>query len=630
MFITLLLGGKMVKKYLLVGLLLFGLILVNGVDDSSLSLTFGGQESLFGEGEDFQEFVFNSNQQLEIVNEYPDGTKKKLVIKDLQKVGDEEPSIKIDKDGKVVAAKFKVGNPGDYLIGDSVVTLPQGAVVLLDEDGNEAKISYPSDKDLPSIDSSLFDGTEYSYTFINQDKKFSFGNGNVIEGIDRFSYDSSGYYTEVEGNFVINGELEIHNPGSKTYLDFLGEYKRDYEGSYISIDSGRVITGSKLFDGGPVVNFLEGNRYIPRIDSDDNFAMFAFGENGMEGIAEINFRSDTQTPVFGSLNGFATHFDTQAFIYQYEDGSIDWFDQGTTLAGVEAKPTGTPVLMSNHKGTFDNSEYVLANGDGDQIHLAIGEGIEWGKGTNPDYIETNVHYPGYPNVLKGFSQNYLYFDMQTPETFRQYFNGRVTLTDKVGTARNNYNLRRLADVLEQFPEDYFESLNHLDIVIDRSLAGYRVAGGYATHARGRPDYGEAHFAIDDLSTAIHELGHTYDFTRGDAFASEWRSLGYPPTGVRGNEFGGPSDGFAYEYGRSDWREDVATTVQMTFDPGYWTDLVTTNRNAPIYRGKLASLNKHGFITDRVYESIMDRAGIDSSQASLDKYIIESQRFVGRR
>lgn len=617
------------RKYLLfVFVFIFlGLILVNGVDDSSLSLSFGGEKSMFADGEDFQNFVFDKNQQLDITNEYPDGTKKSITVKNLQKVGDEDPTLKIDKEGKVIAAKFKVGTPGDYLIGDSIINLPKGAVVLLDEDSSNARISYPSDQPLPLIDTSLYEGTEYSYTFINEDKRINFGNGNILEGIGRVSYDKFGYYIENEGSAYYNN-LEIYNNGGKAYVDFLGEYKRNYEGSYISIGD-RVVTGSKVPLGGPVINFLPGNKYIPRIDQDDNFAMFAFSEDGNEGIAELVIGEDGETPIFGSLNGFATHFDTQAFIYQYEDQSIHWFDEGTSLAGVDSKPTGTPVLMENYKGTFDDPEPIVVDDEGNNVFLAIGEGIEWGKGSNPEYIETNVHYPGYPNVLKGFSRNYLYYDMQTPESFRSYFNGRVTLTDQKGTARNNYNLRRLADVLEQFPEDYFQSLNHVNIVIDRTLAGYRVAGGYATHS-GDPSYGEAHFAIDDLSTAIHELGHTYDFTRGNAFNSDWRSVGYEPSGSRGNLFGGPSDGFAYEYGRSNWREDVATTVQMTFDQGYYTDLVTTNQHAPIYRGKLAALNKHGFISDRIYESIMDRAGIDSSQESLDSYIIEAQRFTGRR
>lgn len=599
-------------------------VLVGLLNVYSLEVKIGEKIQEFNDKID-NKYELDENQEIEII--YGTETDKKSVkFSSLKRLDEDKASITVDKDGKISKANFKTGKEGDYLLGNELVKIPKDAEVRFNE--NKANIKLPDNYELSQDIIEPVNKNEERkvvFEFTNNKNQFSFKDKGILK-VDNgkgLKFENGNYFIDYEGKAELNS-LNIINGKTKTYIDFKGEVG-NYKGAYISMDEkkGVFVTGSNIDEFGPKISFDKNNPYDLRINDNDHMAVQSLGNENGNYIKIMNRKNDGKVPLMETLNEFGINFDKKTIHYNSVSEKL-YFSPKVLIGGFETKESSVPIEIQGFKKKNGGKEAVFRNKEGKINVVGIADEAEWGYGSNPSFIKTTTGYRApYTSLKRGFSNAWFYYNIKTVQDMERFLGNKIKIYDNARLLNNQKDVKWVTDLLAGLPKGVRNSVKNIYFQNSISYGGGYVGGlsGGSTAQIARSNF--------DPETIRHEISHLYHFTDRGAFTREWESIRVNPTGQLSTG-SGASNGFAYGYGSSNVMEDVATYGDKIYSPNYWTNLVKNNPYESVYRGKLAVLYKHGFISQNEYSSIMKRAGIDSSTSSIQKYITEAQAFVRNR
>ena len=324
-----------------------------------------------------------------------------------------------------------------------------------------------------------------------------------------------------------------------------------------------------------------------------------------------------------TLNEFGINFDKKTIHYNSVSEKL-YFSPKVLITGFDVKDSSVPIEIQSFKNKNGGKEAVFKNKDGKMNVVGIADEAEFGYGSNPYFIKTTTGYRSpYTSLKRGFSNAWFYYNIKSVKDMERFLENRINIYDNAGLLNDQKNVKWVTDLLAGLPKGVRNSVKNIyfqnSIVYGSGHVGGLSGGSTAQIARSN----------FNPETIRHEINHVYHFTDKGDFTREWESVGLSPRNQL-STWSGASNGFAYGYGSSNTMEDVATYGDKIYSPNYWTNLVKNNPYESVYRGKLAVLYKHNFISQNEYSSIMKIAGIDSSSESIQKYITEAQAFIRRR
>ncbi|MBT3465563.1 hypothetical protein HN451_11325, partial [archaeon] len=534
-----------------------------------------------------------------------------------------------DKKGKVIEANFKTSVEGTYLVGNEKLFLPIGAEVRFSE--NNAKVLLPQSTQLKPDTVQTFDKNagETTFEFKTPGNRFLFSNDNFFEG-GVLKYKDGKYYFDYQGEVKLN-HVRVKNDydGHKVYVDFKGEINQNYNGGYVSLDKnkGVFVTGSNVNVRGPKVTFTKDNPYGLRYQNDhDHFAVQSLGNSKGAYVKIQNRNAQDKIPKMNTLNQFVVNFDSRSIHYHSGNEKL-YYLKNAHIKDFGVGKSSVPIEISSFKNKNGKFESISKHGN----VLGIGDFVEFGYGSNPNFIRTFAGYgKSYGSLKKGFSNSWLYYNIRNVNDLKRFLGNRVAINDLSGTLNNPGRLKWVTDILAGLPKNVFNSLRYVEF-------GSNLGSGIA----GMTSPGKIQISSMDPATIRHEIAHNYHFTGpyDGKFQAEWQSVAIAPRSQLIRDLGGgrvqylPGDqGFAWGYGSQSWMEDVATYGDLIYTPSRWTKFVSNSHPYhKIYRGKLAVLRKYGFITQGEYSSIFRTANsatgssLDYSTSSLNQYIREAQQ-----
>ena len=536
---------------------------------------------------------------------------KTFTYSNLQDVDGKPPVLVTDLSGKLLEAHFKVGDSKSYLLGDEEIQLPEGAIV--DFKDGKANIKYPSGQKLAAPKPINEDSGETVFEFTSPDGKFLFSGGNNFFQGNSLKFQNGQYFFDYNGQAKLN-EVNIINNG-KTFIDFNGKINTNYDGAYISIDdkNGIFVTGSNTDQRGPKISFTKNNPYGLRIQSDqDHFAIWSLGDEKKSYIKIQNRNSESRIPKMDTLNRFAMNFDKKTVHYASDKGKLYLSPKRVLIDGFTTGSSSLPLEVRSYHNKNGKVEPVSKRGN----VLGVGDHVELAYGIDPRFIRTSSSYSNYASLKKGFSNSWLYYNLKTVRDMRRFL-GKRNINDYSGVLNNPANVKWVTDLMAGLPAPVFNSIRTLNFGSNIGYAGL-------SHSDGTIQIGRSGF---NPETIRHEITHAYQFASPRGFWNDWQSVGYRPNGQLSTWSRG-TQGFAWGYGSKNWYEDGATFGDYIYNPEYWDNLISSrNSYNKIYRGKLAVMRKHKFITQGEYNNIFRRSGLDSSPSSVQKYINEARNFV---
>lgn len=553
------------------------------------------------------------------VNYESGGEKFPFTYPELKKNSNEKLDFTFNKDGRIIEAHFKSSEDKEYILGNQQVFLPKDAEV--DFSKGEAKVKMPENAVLKApkiITKDKNPDAVLSYTSANG--KFLFENEIPFNFLDKdniLKYDGNFYFEK--GNAEMN-KMQIVNDGIKTYVDFNGEINNEYNGAYISMDEkkGVFITGSNIDQFGPKINFLDGNPYGLRVKQNDHFAVQALGNPEGNYVKITNRNSEGKIPKIETLNEFGMNADGKTVHYNSQSGKL-YLSPKVLIEGFKTGTSSVPAEITNLKTENGKTGSISKYGN----VLGITDDVEFAWGKNPVFIQTTSSYKNYPSLKKGFSNSWLYYNLKNVNDVNRFL-GKKLVNDYTGVLNDPKNVRWFSDLLAGLPNPVYKSIGEIRIENNIPYGDGYVAG--LTHTSGLVQIAKSNF---QQRTLRHEITHSYQFRNPNAngFWSDWKSVGYY---INKNGELAPSAGAASDYGSSNLYEDGAEYGNYIYEPNYWSNLIS-NDNAynKIYRGKIAVMRKHNFITQKEYDAIFRTRGLDSS--NVQKYIDEAKLFVlGKR
>lgn len=564
-----------------------------------------------------KKYKLSDGQSITVSYTDSNGISKDFKYENLQKDSKGNIDFTFNKDGRIIEAHFKTPEDKEYFLGNQLVPLPKGAEV--DFSKGEAKVKMPADAVLKAPKMITQDkNPDAILTYTSANGKFLFENGNFFgfqnkEGILKF--DGNFYFDK--GDAVMN-KMQIINPGIKTYIDFNGKINSDYKGAYISIDekNGVFVTGSNVDQFGPKVNFLDGNPYGLRIKQNDHFAVQALG-NPEGNYIKITNRGEKLIPKIETLNEFGINADEKTVHYNSQSEKL-YLSPKVLIDGFKTGTSSVPVEITNLKTEDGKPVSISKYGN----VLGITDDVEFAWGKNPSFIQTTSSYKNYPSLKKGFSNSWLYYNLKNVNDINRFL-GKRLVNDYAGVLNDPKNVKWFSDLLAGLPNPVYRSIGEIRIENNIPYGNGYVAG--LTHTNGLVQIAKSNF---QQRTLRHEVTHAYQFRNPNGFWTDWKSVGYYVNNQNGEL--APSAGAASDYGSSNLYEDGAEYGNYIYEPNYWSNLISDNNQYnKVYRGKIAVLRKHDFITQKEYDAIFRVRGLDSS--NVQKYIDEAKLFVlGKR
>lgn len=542
-------------------------------------------------------FVLKDGESLVVNYGKIGGKEVKAEYKNLKSSSTSQPTLIFDSVGRLIEANFKTGQDGKYIFGNEQIFLPAGTEVHYKD--KLAKIKTSDGKIPLNFPKSITSSPgESVFEFIAVNNKILIGN-NVFEG-GSLKFERDKMFFDFKGNAKLNSLDIINENGIKTYIDFNGQINKNYDSAYISIDDekGIFVAGSNINQRGVKISFNKDNPYGLKINDDDHFSVWSLGNSQGSYVKIFNRDSEGRIPKMETLNQYAINFDERGITYKATEGEIRFYPKAI-VSGFQTKKSSVPIEIHNFRGSFDNPQPFSLTG-GKPTIIGITDNVQYGYGTNPEFIGTTTPYKGHLSLKRGFSNSWLYYNMQTTEDFNRFFKGKATL---VGTGYSAESLKKLTDIVGALPKSYWDKVGH--VTIDGTGA-WRVSG------LARNNWIQVD-SISDPWLVKHELGHTHTFEIEDKLFSDWNSI----SSSRG--------GFVSDYATTDNYEDVAETIGHISDPDYWKEnkFLTTDYYAPVYRGKAAVLRKYGMITDSEFKAL----GLDLTK--VQDYINEAKKFNRR-
>jgi len=516
-----------------------------------------------------------------------------------------QPRLVFDSVGRLTEADFKTGSDGNYVFGNEQISLLAGTEVHFKE--GKVNIKLPNEKMPTNLPFSVNNKSgESIFEFLSSNNKFSIGD-NVFTG-EKLKFENGNLFFDFKGNAKLNTLDIINENGIKTYIDFKGEVNKGYKGAYISIDDkkGIFVTGSNINKRGVKINFDKNNPYGLRILDNDHFAVWSLGNSDGAYVRIVNRINQNRVPVMDTLNQFIINFDERSAHYNADLQNL-YFSPEVLLDGFQTGKTTSAIEILSFKGSFDKIEPVSSE-DGKPSILGIIPEAWWAYGTNPEFIKTDIGYPEFSSVKRGFSNSWLYYNVNTVDDFHNLFGNKVRLHDTRGTA-NSQNLGYLRDVLASLPSRYWDEVGTLHI--------YNNRGG----GNGLGGNGQVELNIDSRGTIVHELGHEIHMhlpREGgirEEFDNLWKS-------VRSSR-GGFVSGYAgtWRWGEGVPYEDIAETHEVLHNPTKYKEFLTGSYGK-VFAGKAAVLAhpRFGLIDRQKFEAL----GLDYSK--INEYITEAQEF----
>lgn len=570
-----------------------------------------------GQDGENKKYELKEGQSITITYGTDEGKQQAFEYPELKADSDGRVDVTLNEDGRVVEAHFKSSKDQEYVLGNQLVFLPEGAEVDFSE--GEAKIKMPADAEMaaPRIITGD-DKPDATFSYQSANGFFKLERGNLFKFQDRNSelkFDGNYYFDN--GLAKMNNMQIINDNGIKTYVDFNGKINGDYDGAYISIKDGTFVTGSNIDKFGPKINFLEGNKYGLRVKAGDHFSVQALGHPQGNYVRIVNRDSIGKIPKIDHLNEFGMNVDGKTVHYNSEHGKL-FLSPKTLISGFVAGKSSVPVELHSFRTVNGKFEPVSKVGN----VLGITDDVEFAYGKNPGFIQTTSSYGRkYSQLKKGFSNSWLYYNIKGARDVNKFLLGKLQVYDSIGALSSHDSARMVVDIFGGLTPEQYKAVSSISFQETVTYEG-RFVGGLAS-----PN-GEIWIPRNgfDPETIRHEITHTRQFQNPGAFWADWQAVGYRPPG---NTNSGPDRGFTYGYGMSNYYEDGATTGEFIYQPSYWDRLLKGNTYSSIYRGKLAVLRKYNFITENEYKAVFGRSGLDSSPGSVQKYINEARAFVRR-
>lgn len=572
-----------------------------------------------------KKYTLDEGQSITISYTDNNGRSKNFEYQNLKKDSNGDIDFTFNKNGRIIEAHFKTSKEGNYVLGNQEIILPKDAEV--DFSNGETKIKIPVDTKISAP--KIITGDEKPdsvliYTSANGN--FLFENGNFFGFRDKngafkdgvLKYDGNFYFEK--GDAVMN-KMQIVNPGIKTYIDFKGEVNKNYNGAYISMDekNGIFVTGSNIDQFGPKINFQEGNPYGLRVKQNDHFAVQALG-NPEGNYVKITNRGNKLIPKIETLNEFGINADGKTVHYNSKSEKL-YLSLKVLIDGFKTGTSSVPVELASLKTNGGKEVSISKYGN----VLGITDDVEFAWGKNPSFIQTTSSHKNYPSLKKGFSNDWLYYNLKNVNDINRFLTGKLNINDDVGVLNDPKNVRWFTDLLKGLPNPVYGSISRIQIQKNIPYGDGHVAG--LTHSDGLVQITGSNF---QPRTLRHEITHSYQFRNSNPniFWSDWKSVGYYYTNDDRELV--PSAGSVSTYGSTNIHEDGAEYGNYIYEPSFWSPLISSNNQYnQIYRGKLSVLRKNNFITQKEYDAIFSAGKLDSSNPQ--KYIDEAKSFVsGKR
>ena len=513
----------------------------------------------------------------------------------IQKFGEDSKLI-FEGDGKLVTAKFKVGQggAGEYALGNEKVYLPEGSEVDFAE--GKAKITMPAGKKLKKPASIDGDLGESIFEFLSKDNKFDFDNGYVFKG-ESLKFEKGGWFFDYKGKAKLNSLNILNSDSDRIYINFDGKENTNFKkGAYISIDdkNGRFVTGSNINQRGPKISFAEGNPYGLKVETknDDHFAVQSLGNEKGAYVKIINRDNQKLVPKMDTLNQFVTNFDEKSIHYHSVREKL-YFSPKVLMKGFDKMgKSSIPVEIAS----FKNKNGLKSVSNYGNV-LGIGDDVEWGYGSNPEYIRTTTYYSGFRDAVafrKGFSNTWEYYNINSAESFKSKFGIDINNIELMGNKPTQIkeNIRVLKDIMYQVPETSRNNIKEIRFV-DKMKDGHIGLG----HSDGLIELTGEGFEPDIV---VHEIAHLREYeldfdTEGNKFFKEWESIG------------GQKEPYLTDHGEKHADERLSTFVEKIYESDdYWKGHLTGPHKDRV-KSRIVFLQKHKFITPAAARRILGSA-----------------------
>lgn len=522
-----------------------------------------------------------------------------------------DPKVVIDTKGNIEEAYFTSTDGGKYVFDDSEVDVPKGAGVIYQRNKGKGELQLSVSASTKVISPKIFDDkstnklTKISYiTWDNGALELE--NGMKIQGAKVHYIDGKLAFS---GKDVRLADLFIRdsNANKITYLDFTGK-KLDVLGPYISMNPNEktIFIGTNTNEDSPSVMFQKGNPYGLTFDADsDHMAVRVLGDAKTKSYFSITDKDRTSknlAPLGKIVGNVAINIDEGGVgtylknneIYKSQVGRVigDFSDiKGKTTIPVELtfyklneKGEEVPVSLRN----------IVANGKPGVMEekVVLSNRNELGIGPDATWISGAPHYKKYPGLTKGVSNRISYNYVQfTPEGIYK-FTGVKVIPDSY--SRNNLKENDYRMLLDW--------LNNLDPYAKKSLRNVYLhesatMGGFEALAWGS-DSGWIEISVGSgaLTPGIltHEATHVVNIGNG-GFWNAWTSVG------------GSGD-----------TEDPSEFSEYAF-----RDISSNLQSSKSFRGRMAVLRKYGVIGQYLFDQQFGKAGLETGQQAVDKYIREA-------
>jgi hypothetical protein len=527
----------------------------------------------------------------------------------------DSPTIVIDKNGVIKEAYFTTGEgPKEYVFGNERVTLPQGSKVYF-KDGklsigvaDGTKLSKPE-----LVDKSKEDRLKTVYSTVDGGSLI-LDNGLSIKG-GKVIYDKEGL--GFSGKEVSFGKLVTRNKDSDqiTYLDFEGKPSK-VNGAYISMNEkeGILVVGSNIDKPGPAVMLTKDNAFGMVIEPTGHFAVKALGGKGVEGSYMIISNKDRikydLVPEI-TIVGNVAYNDDNSGKGTYLAGDDNYYLHVGGKVVDEFADIQTTTTTAHQLRAFKKEGDKLVDIYGSENYFVTSNKHEMGYGPDPAFIRGAAYDKRYPNLARSVSNRVSYNTVAwTEKGFEDYTKRighpiRLDLDSYSQSRMTPDKYRMMIDFVNSLPENK----NYLKEIQIHQRA---TMGGYDALAWGGP--GTIEIRFDRLNAAIirHEATHSATLSKGSSFWGAWSSVG-----------GGSTGGIVSSYATENAGEHASEFVgYLLYNPERSATLL---KKYSVVRGQFAVLAKTGVITPQDYAYHMSNAGLDSSSASMDKYIQEARR-----